>query len=49
MREIKFRAWHKVQKRMFNVEAIATDKHFVMDDGVKWDFELIDLRKKPNG
>jgi uncharacterized phage protein (TIGR01671 family) len=43
MREIKFRAWHKVQKRMFNVEAIAIDKRFVMDDGVKWDFELVDL------
>lgn len=44
MREIKFRAWHKVQKRMFDVAAIAIDKTFVLEkSGIKWDFKLIEL------
>ena len=44
MREIKLRAGQKVQKRMFDVAAIAIDKASVMEKiGVKWNSKLVEL------
>ena len=33
MREIKFRAWHEVQKTMFSPEVMGTDQLTIMPDG----------------
>lgn len=44
MREIKFRAFHKEQKRMFEVGAISFElKKVFQKDGLSWRFDEVEL------